>query len=213
VDKTKEGEYLVPSELEDWIVQKIAKGYRFDLNLWHISEYVLEFSVGGIPLKAWYENILKFIETSQGKSVVWHTYDEVYQLVFSLDIPKNGWSDYWALLVWEREELMYRFDLFVSEFWDMIWGLIEKVARRMGKHKGWIAREHPLQVVMEYMEKKDPIKTIQHTLASELNEYDTEQKGWLSSIIWQKLLEAAKENCPLSPDEIRMNLGYEEGEE
>ena len=39
--------------------------------------------------------------------------------------------------------------------------------------------------------------------ATELSAYDKEQKEWLSSIIWQKLLE----------DEIRINLGYEEEEE
>jgi hypothetical protein len=41
-----------PSELENWIVQKIAKGYRFDLDLWRIDEYALDFLVGGIPLKS-----------------------------------------------------------------------------------------------------------------------------------------------------------------
>jgi len=213
VDKTKEGECLTPSELEDWIVQKIAKGYRFYLDLWYIGEYELDFSVGGIPLKVWYENILKFVETSHGKSVLWHSHDELVQLVFSLDIPKNGWPDYWALLVWEREELMYRFRFFITQIHYLAWMLVYKIAQRRQRHEGWVAREKPLQVVMEYMEKKNPIKTIQHTLATELSAYDKEQKYWLSTIIWQKLLEAAKENRSITLDEIRINLGYEEEEE
>jgi hypothetical protein len=63
VDKTKEGECLTPFELEDWIVQKIAEGYKFELDLWYVGKHELDFSVGGISLKAWYENILQFVET------------------------------------------------------------------------------------------------------------------------------------------------------
>uniref|UniRef100_A0A7C5SZ94 Uncharacterized protein n=1 Tax=Thermocrinis ruber TaxID=75906 RepID=A0A7C5SZ94_9AQUI len=213
VNKSKKGECLTPFELENWIVQKIAEGYRFDLDLWHVGEYVLDFSVGGKLLKVWYENILKFVEASQGKSVLWHSHDELVQLVFSLEIPKNDWPDYWALLVWEREELMYRFRLFISHIHYLAWTLVYKIAQRMKKHKGWIAEEYPLKVVMEYMDKKDPIKTIQHTLASELGKYDKEQKDWLSSIVWQKLLEASKENRSITLNEIRINLRYEDEEE
>jgi hypothetical protein len=42
--------------------------------------------------------------------------------------------------------------------------------------------------------------------------HDKEQKDWLSSIVWQKILEAAKENRSLKLDEIRINLGYDEEE-
>ncbi len=213
IDKTKEGECPAPSELEDWIVQKIAKGYRFDLVLWHIGKYDLDFLVGGIPLKVWYENILKFVETSQGKPLLWHSYDEIFQVVLSLEIPRNDWPDYWALLIWEREELMYRFRFFLSQIHYLAWRLVYKIARRRERHEGWVAREKPLQVVIEYMEKKNPIKTIQHTLTSELNEYDKEQKDWLSSILWQKLLEAAKENRNFTLDDVRKTLGRIDEEE
>lgn len=202
VDKTKEGECLTPSELENWIVQKVAEGYKFELDLWYVGKHELDFPVGGISLKAWYENILRFVETLQGKSVLWHSHDELVQLVFSLDIPRNDWPDYWALLVWEREELMYRFRLFISQIHYLAWRLVYKIARRRERHEGWIAREKPLQVAVEYMEKKNPIKTIQHTLASELHEYGKEQKDWLSSIVWQKLLEAAKENRSFTLDDV-----------
>jgi hypothetical protein len=83
----------------------------------------------------------------------------------------------------------------------------------MEKHKGRIVREKPLQVVMEYMEKKNPIKAIQHMLAIDLSMYDKEQKEWLSSIVWQKLLDASEENRHITLDEICINLGYEEWEE
>lgn len=207
VDKSRKGKCLTPVELENWIVKKIAKGYRFGLDLWDIEAYALDFSVGGIALKEWYEKILQFVETSQSKSILWHTQEELFQLVFSLAIPKNDWADYWALLVWEREEMMYRFRLFISQIHFLAWRLVYKIARRLEKHK-WLARELPLQVVVEYVGKKDPIKTIQHTLASELNEYDKEQKDWLSSIVWQKLLETSKENRSITFDEIYTYLIY-----
>jgi hypothetical protein len=213
VDKTKEGECLTPFELEDWIVQKIAEGYKFELDLWYVGKHELDFSVGGISLKAWYENILQFVETLQGKSVLWHSHDELVQLVFSLDIPKNGWPDYWALLIWEREELMYRFRLFITQIHYLAWRLVYKIARRRERHEGWIAIEKPLQVAVEYMEKKNPIKTIQHTLASELNEYGKEQKDWLSSILWQKLLSASKENRSFTLDDVRQALRLIDEEE
>jgi hypothetical protein len=213
IDKTKEGECLTPSDLENWIVQKIAEGYRFDLDLWHIGEYELDLPVGGIPLKVWYENILKLVEASQGKSLLWHSHDELVQLVFSLDIPRNDWPDYWTLLIWEREELMYRFRLFITQIHYLAWMLVYKIARRRERHEGWIAREKPLQVAVEYTEKKDPIKTIQHTLASELNKYNKEQKDWLSSIVWQKLLEAVKENRSFTLDDVCEALRLIEEEE
>jgi hypothetical protein len=210
--KTEKGGYPTPSDVEQWIVQKIAEGYRLELKLWNIGEYELQRTVGGLPLKVWYENFLKFFEAMQGKSVVWHTYHEVHQALHFINIPKDEWPDYWALLIWEREELIDRLKVFISEIWFLTLGLIYKIAKRMEKQKGRIAKEKPLQVVMEYMEKKDPIRTIQHTLATELSPYDKKQKEWLSSIIWQKLLEAAKENRSITLDEICINLGYEEEE-
>jgi hypothetical protein len=211
--KTEKGGYSTPSDVEKWIVQKIAEGYRLELKLWNIEKYELRRTVGGLSPIVWYENFLRFFEAVQGRSVVWQTYYEVHQALYYIEIPNDEWPDYWALLIWEREVLIERFKYFISQIWFLTQGLIYKSAKRLEKHKGRIAKEKPLQVVMEYMEKKNPIKTIQHTLATELSAYDKEQKDWLSSIVWQKLLEAAKENRSITLDEIRINLGYEEEEE
>jgi hypothetical protein len=210
--KTEKGGYSTPSDVEQWIVQKIAEGYRLELKLWNIEEYELQRTIGGLSPKVWYENFLRFFEAVQGKSVVWHTYHEVHQALHFINIPKDEWPDYWALLIWERVELIDRLKRFISEIWFLTQGSIYKIAKRMEKHKGRIAREKPLQVVMEYMEKKNPIKEIQHTLAIELSAYDKKQKEWLSSIVWQKISEAAKENRSLTLDDIFINLGYEEEE-
>ena len=108
--------------------------------------------VGGKTLKEWYEDFLKFFETVQGKSIVWHTQDEIQQALYFIEIPKDEWPDYWALLIWEREELIDRLKVLISEIWFLTLGLIYKIAKRMEKQKGRIAKEKPLQVVMEYME-------------------------------------------------------------
>jgi hypothetical protein len=108
---------------------------------------------------------------------------------------------------------MYRFRLFITQIHYLAWRLVYKIARRRERHEGWIAIEKPLQVAVEYMEKKNPIKTIQHTLASELNEYGKEQKDWLSSILWQKLLSASKENRSFTLDDVRQALRLIDEEE
>jgi hypothetical protein len=40
-----------------------------------------------------------------------------------------------------------------------------------------------------------------------------EQKEWISSIVWQKLLEAAKEDKELTLHDVDVYLGYEGEEE
>jgi hypothetical protein len=211
--KKRKGGYPTPSNAEGFILRMLKKGYRFDLGLLNTGRYELDETISWRTLKDWYEDFLKFFEAVQGRSIVWQTYDEVHQALGFINIPRDEWPDYWALLIWEREELIRRFKYFVSQIWFLTQGVIYKSAKRMEKHKGSIAREKPLQVAVEYMEKKNPIKTIQHTLATELNRYDKKQKDWLSSIIWQKLLSASKENRSITLDEIRRNLGYEDEEE
>jgi hypothetical protein len=178
--RTKRGRYFTPSDVEDWIEKKRKEGYKLELRVWNVGQFELRRTIGGIPQKVWYENFLRFFETEQSKPVVWYTYDEIKQ-ASSIWIPEDEWPfKYFILAIW---------------FWAL--GIIYKSAKQMEKHKGSIAREKPFQVAMEFMEKDDPIKTIQHILATELKNYGKERYGkeqidWLSSIVWQKLLEAAK---------------------
>jgi hypothetical protein len=58
--KTEKGGYSTPSDVEQWIVQKVAEGYRLELRLWNIGEYELQKTIGGLSLKVWYENFLRF---------------------------------------------------------------------------------------------------------------------------------------------------------
>jgi hypothetical protein len=141
--KTEKGSYPTPSDIEKLIVREIAKGYRLELRLWDIEKYDLRRTIGGLPQKVWYENFLRFFEGVQGKSIAWQTYNEVHKALDFIEIPKDGWPDYWALLIWEREELMKRFKYFISQIWFLTQGLIYKSAKRMEKHKGKIAREKP----------------------------------------------------------------------
>jgi len=209
--KTKRGRYFTPSDVENWIVEKKKEGYKLELRVRNIKQYDLSRTIGGIPQRVWYENFLRFFETVQSKPVVWYTYDDIRQFHLSFWIPEDEWPDYWALTVWERGHLLSRFKYFISAIWFWALGIIYKLAKQMEKHKGSIAREKPFQVAIEFMERNDPIQTIQHILATELKNYgkeryEKEQTDWLSSIVWQKLLEAAKENHNITLDEIRINL-------
>ncbi len=213
IDKTKKGKdgYPTPSKMEGLILGAIAQGYRLNLDLWSAWRYKLDELIGGKTQKEWYEEFLGLFERMQGRSVVWHTYDEIHQALYSFNIPRNDWPDYWALLIWEREELMRRFELFVSEIWEMLWNLIEKVALKLAKQQEKIM--FSLQDILEFVGKRKPVKNIQTLLGSMMGRLDKEEKEWLSSIIWQKLLEAAKEDKELTFYDIDVYLGYEDEEE
>ncbi len=210
--RKRKGGYPTPSLVEELILREIAEGYLFHLSL--LEKYKSTEKVGGKTLKDWYEDFLKFFEAVQGKSIVWHTYEEIHEAFFSIEIPKNEWPDYWALTVWERVELIKRFEKFTSIIWKLIWALIEKVALRLEKQQGKIM--FSLQDIVEFLERRKPTKTIQtiyNILGFEKSGMDKEQKEWVLSLIWQKLLEAAKEDRELTFYDIDVYLGYEEEEE
>jgi hypothetical protein len=211
--KRKEG-YPTPAFVEEFILREIAEGAIFYLSL--REKYKSTEKVGGKTLKDWYEDFLRFFETVQGKSLVWHTYDEIQENLFliELKIPKNEWPDYWALTVWERVELIKRFEKFTSAIWKLIWALIEKVALKLEEQQG--KTSFTLQDIVEFLERRKPSKTIQtiyNMLKFEKSRMDKEEKEWVLSIIWQKLLEAAKEDKELTLYDIDVYFGYEEEEE
>ncbi len=197
--RKRKGGYSTPYRMEEIILGTIAEGFLFYLSL--AGRYGLGEKVGGKTLKNWYEDFLRFFEAVQGRSIVWHTHDEFYQALYSIEIPKDEWPDYWALTIWEREELMRRFERFLSSIWNLIWILIEKVALKLEKQQG--KTTFTLQDIVGFLEGGKPVKTIQNMLGTVLLGLDKEQKEWVSSIVWQKLLEAAKETRPITLDEIR----------
>jgi hypothetical protein len=202
LDKTKKrkGVYPTPFRMEKVILGTIADGFLFYLSL--AERYRLGEKVGGKTLKNWYEDFIRFFEALQGRAIAWHTHDEFYQTLYSIEIPKGEWPDYWALTIWEREELMRRFERLASSIWNLIWILIEKVALKLEKQQG--KTTFILQDIVAFLEEGGkPVKTIQNMLGSVLFSLDKEQKEWVSSIVWQKLLEAAKENHSLTLNEIR----------
>ncbi len=215
IDKTKKGKdgYPTPSKVESFISRMLKSGYRLDLGLHKAERYDLDETIIWKPLKDWYEDFLRFFEAVQGRPIPCHNYHEVHIALGLVKIPKDEWPDYWVLTIWEREELIERFRYFISHIWFSTLRVIYKVAKRMEKHYEWLAKGYPLQAVMKYMERRNPIKVIQQTLTLELRRYDKKQKDWLSSIIWQELLKAEKGNFSFTLDEIRINLGDEEEEE
>ena len=162
-------------------------------------------------LKDWYEDFLRFFEAVQGRTIAWQTHAELYQTLYSIEIPKDGCPEYWALTVWEREELMRRFESLVSSIWALVWILIQKVALKLEKQQG--KTRFTLQDIVEFLGRGKPVKAIQNLLGSVLFSLNKEQKEWISSIVWQKLLEAAKEDKELTLHDVDVYLGYEGEEE
>ena len=211
LDKTKKGEegYFTPSLIEGMILGTLAEGYLFYLDL--LERYKLDEKVGGRTLKDWYEGFLRFFEAVQGRTIAWQTHAELYQTLYSIEIPKDGCPEYWALTVWEREELMRRFESLVSSIWALVWILIQKVALKLEKQQG--KTRFTLQDIVEFLGRGKPVKAIQNLLGSVLFSLNKEQKEWISSIVWQKLLEAAKEDKELTLHDVDVYLGYEGEEE
>jgi hypothetical protein len=212
--RKKKGEYPTPSLVEEFILREIATGAIFYLSL--LEKYRMDERVGGRTLKDWYEDFLKFFETVQGKSIVWHTYDEIQENLFfiEINIPKNDWADYWALTVWERVELIKRFEKFTSAIWKLIWALIKKVALKLEEQQG--KTSFTLKDIVEFLERRKPTKTIQtiyNMLKFEKSRMSKEQKEWVISIIWEKLLEASKEDRELTFYDIDVYLRVEENTE
>jgi hypothetical protein len=209
--KRKEG-YPTPSIVEEFILRDIVAGAIFYLSL--LEKYRSDERVGGKTLKDWYGDFLKFFEAVQGKSIVWHTYEEICENLYFIEIPKNEWPDYWALTVWERVELIKRFEKFTSAIWKLIWALIEKVALKLEKQQGKIV--FSLRDIVKFLERQKPKKTIQtiyNMLGFEKSRMGKEQDEWVISIVWQKLLEAAKEDKEFTLHDIDVYLGYEDEEE
>jgi len=210
--RKRKGSYPTPSLVEEFILREIEAGAIFYLSL--LEKYKSDEKVGRRKLKDWYEDFLSFFEAVQGRSIVWHTYDEIHEDLYLIEIPKNEWPDYWALTVWERVELIKRFERFTSAIWKLIWALIEKVALKLEKQQGKTC--FTLKDVVEFLERRKPTKTIQtiyNMLGFEKSKMDKEQKEWVLSIIWQKLLEAAKEDKELTLHDVDLYLGYEDEEE
>jgi hypothetical protein len=208
LDKTKKGEegYPTPSLTEEMILRMVAEGWLFYLSLLEKQHFAEK--VGGKRLKDWYEDFLRFFETVQGKSIVWYNYAEFQQALFFIEIPKDEWPDYWALTVWEREELMRRFEVFVSAIWKLIWGLIKKVALKLAKNQG--KKTVSLQDIVGFLGKRNPVKDIRDLLGNRKLRMGKEQEEWIYSIVWQKLQEAAKEDKKLTLHDIDVYLGVEE---
>jgi hypothetical protein len=208
IDKTKKGEngYPTPSITEEMIVRMVEQGWLFYPSL--MGKHHSKEKVGGKRLKDWYEDFIKFFETVQGKSIVWHDYAEFQHALFFTEIPKDEWPDYWALTVWEREELVYRLESFTSAIWKVIWGLIEKVALKLEKRQG--KKTFSLQDIVEFLGRRNPLEAIRDVLGNKKLRMGKEQEEWIYSIVWQKLQEAAKEDRTLTLREIRIILGYEE---
>jgi hypothetical protein len=205
IDKGKKGEEgcATPFFTEGMILGTIAEGYLFYPSL--MGKYHFAERVGGKELREWYEDFLRLFETVQGRVIVWCP----YEVIFSMDIPKDEWPDYWALTVWEREELMHRFERFASLTWNLTWGLVEKVAMKLEKRQG--KTTFSFQDIVEFLGQKKPVKAIRNILGHMNLKMGKEQEEWIYSIVWQKLVEAAKEDRILTLNEIRMILGYEEG--
>jgi hypothetical protein len=204
LDKTEKEEegYPVPFLTEGMILGTVSEGYLFYPSL--LEKYHFTERVGGKPLKDWYEGFLGFFEAVQGKTLMWCAYEDI----FSINIPRDEWPDYWALTVWEREGLMHRFERFASAIWNLTWVLVEKVALKLEKRQG--KTTFSLQDIVEFLGQKKPVKAIRNILGHISPRMGKDQEEWIYSIVWQKLQEAAKEDRNLTLNEVRMILGYED---
>jgi hypothetical protein len=106
----------VPSLLEEWIEKKMEKGYKLELEIERMDYTDLEKVIAGKPLEEWYFRFLSYYEDEK-IFMLWVWFDRWEQARAALDISRDDFADYWALLRWERKILG---DLFMKALYD-IW--------------------------------------------------------------------------------------------
>jgi hypothetical protein len=146
--------YSLPSPLEEWVENKLKKGYRLELEVEKFHYTDLSSKLAGKELGNWYEKLLSYYEPEKG-----------------LDIPRENWEEYWLLLKWEREILQRLFRRVISDIHRYSVEVSRKVAEEFEKY----TEEEREDVVIF-----TGIEEVQEMLSDKLEGKSEEWKRWIS---------------------------------
>jgi hypothetical protein len=199
-EETEDWLYPIPSVLEEWIEEKMEEGYELELEMEKLDYTDLEKVVGGKTLKEWYSYFLTYYEEDGGTLMLWVWFDRWEKAKASLDISRDDFGEYWALLRWERDRIV---DLFMEALYD-VWVYSNEVvyyaAKALGKYKVWRAGKFPLKDTARYIERasrradtspQDIVKRIIERIQTEPLKENEEWKKWLARQVLRNIYDAA----------------------
>jgi hypothetical protein len=190
----------VPSILEEWIEKKMEEGYRLELEIEKIHYTDLGKTIAGKTLKEWDAFFLTYYEEDGGTLMLWVWFDRWEQARYALDISRDDFADYWALLSWERERLRGLFMEALYDVWVYSNEVVYYAARALGKDKVWRYGKFPLKDAVRYIErasrraKTSPngiVKLIIEKVQTEPPTYNEKWKGWLAKQVLRNIHDAA----------------------
>ncbi len=196
----EERECPTPSILEEWIEQRLEEGYKLTLEIEKLDYTDLDAQFAGQRLSIWYSYFLSYYSDPEKSGLkLWAWYDSLQEALAALDIPRNDFCEYWALLYWERDILVGFFKECLSDIWEYSWDVVRSIARELDRYKEWEWGQFPLGDAVSYIKREsEKHKTDPEDVVRRLLEKEVEGKGkawdyWLIVEVWNNLVNAAAE--------------------
>ena len=151
----------IPSILEEWIEEKLEEGYKLELEIEKIHYTDLGKTIAGKTLREWYSHFLVYYEEEDGTLMLWVWFNHWEKARAALEISRDDFADYWALLWWERDILTERFMEALYEVWSYSKYVVYYVARELGKYEEWRSGEFYIGDAVKYIEEESKKENVQ----------------------------------------------------
>ncbi len=187
----------VPSVLEEWIEKKMEEGYKLELAIEKLHYTDLGKVVAGKTLKEWFSHFLSYYKEDGGTLMLWVWFDRWEEAKAALDISRNDFADYWALLYWERDKLTSLFMEALYDVWVYSNDVVYYAARALGKDKVWRYGKFPLKDAVRYIERArgrahmSPQGIVKRIIEKIQPQDKEEWKEWLAAMVWRNIYDAA----------------------
>jgi hypothetical protein len=142
-----------PAILEEWIEEKMEEGYKLELEIEKVDYTDLKKEIAGRTLEEWYSRFLRYYKTPDGTLMLWVWFDRWEKAKNALEISRDDFNDYWALLRWEREMLTSLFMEALYDIWVYSNEVVYYAAKVLGKYKTCRAGNFSLADTVRFIER------------------------------------------------------------
>jgi len=189
----------IPSILEEWIEKRMEEGYKLELEIEKLDYTDLGKVIAGKTLKEWYSYFLTYYEENGGTLMLWVWFDKWEKARTALDISRDDFTDYWALLRWERDKLADLFKEALYDIWAYSNDVVYYAARALGKDKTWRYGKFPLKDAVRYIERASRRGNMspEGIVKRIIEKIQTEPQGkeewgkWLARQVYRNIYDAA----------------------
>jgi hypothetical protein len=189
----------IPSILEEWIEKKMEEGYKLELGIEKIRYTDLEKVIAEKTLKEWYSHFLSYYEDEDGTFMLWVWFDRWEKARTALDISRDDFERYWAMLRWERDILVGLFKEALYDIWVYSNDVVYYAARALGKEKTWRYGKFTIKDAVRYIGRASrkvhmPPEGIVKRIIEKSQTEPPENEGWkkwLARQVYRNLYDAA----------------------